>query len=195
LETLYFLKENRYFSDCLHGPAGTPARSARPDDALRPNQLFAITLDAVTDRHIDRAVLQACEQLLVPGGIRSLADRPVRVPLTIVHKGRPLNDPDRPYWGTYTGDEDTRRKPAYHNGTAWSWLLPTYCEAWAKVYGESGKKTALALLGSMVEWMNRGCLGHLPEIFDGDTPHRSRGCDAQAWGASEMLRVWTKLDH
>ena len=62
-----------------------------------------------------------------------------------------------------------------------------------QVYGESGKAFALALLGSMVELMNRGCHGHLPEILDGDFPHRSRGCDAQAWGASEFLRVWTKL--
>jgi glycogen debranching enzyme len=148
----------------------------------------------VTDKQIGRAVLKACEQLLIPGAVRSLADRPVRYPLPIVHEGRSLNDPDRPYWGTYSGDEDTRRKPAYHNGTAWSWLLPTYCEAWFRVYGKSGKTTALALLGSMVELMNHGCLGHLPEILDGDEPHQPRGCDAQAWGASELLRVWTLLD-
>ncbi len=193
LETLYFIRESGYFSDCLHGSAGTTAHRARPDDALRPNQLFAITLEAAGDRQMGRSVLAACEQLLVPGAIRSLADRPVDFPLPIVHAGRVLNDPDRPYWGTYAGDEDTRRKPAYHNGTAWSWLLPTFCEAWAKIYGESGKTTALALLGSMVESMNRGCIGHLPEILDGDFPHRPRGCDAQAWGASEMLRVWTNL--
>ncbi len=193
LGKLYFLKENGYFADCLHGPPGTPAHKARPDDALRPNQLIAIALEAVYDKQIGSAVLQACEQLLVPGAIRSLADRPVRFPLAILHDGKPLNDPIRPYWGTYTGDEDTRRKPSYHNGTAWSWLLPTYCEAWVQVYGESGKAFALALLGSMVELMNRGCLGHLPEILDGDFPHRFRGCDAQAWGASELLRVWTML--
>ena len=191
---LYFLKESGYFADCLHGPPGTPANRARPDDALRPNQLFTITLDVLTDRRIGQAVLAACEQLLIPGAVRSLADRPVRYPLPIVFEGRSLNDPDRPYWGRYRGDEDTRRKPAYHNGTAWSWLLPTYCEAWFRVYGESGKKAALAMLGSMVALMNRGCLGHLPEILDGDEPHHPRGCDAQAWGASELLRVWTLLD-
>ncbi|MBU0545068.1 MAG: hypothetical protein KKH97_07005, partial [Proteobacteria bacterium] len=35
---------------------------------------------------------------------------------------------------------------------------------------------------------------HIPEILDGDYPHKSRGCDAQAWGASEALRVWIKLN-
>jgi glycogen debranching enzyme len=38
-----------------------------------------------------------------------------------------------------------------------------------------------------------GCLGQVPEILDGDYPHRHRGCDAQAWGVSELLRVWEKL--
>ncbi len=38
-----------------------------------------------------------------------------------------------------------------------------------------------------------GCLGHLPEILDGDAPHRQRGCDAQAWGCTEAARVWKLL--
>jgi glycogen debranching enzyme len=42
--------------------------------------------------------------------------------------------------------------------------------------------------------MNDGCLGQVPELLDGDTPHRQRGCDAQAWGVSEALRVWHLLD-
>ena len=41
--------------------------------------------------------------------------------------------------------------------------------------------------------LNAGCLGHLPEIVDGDAPHTHRGCDAQAWGATEALRVWRWL--
>ena len=31
------------------------------------------------------------------------------------------------------------------------------------------------------------------EILDGDFPHLPRGCDAQAWGASEVARVVHKL--
>ena len=41
--------------------------------------------------------------------------------------------------------------------------------------------------------MNAGCLGHIPEIVDGDAPHLQRGCDAQAWGVTEALRVWSLL--
>jgi glycogen debranching enzyme len=140
-----------------------------------------------------RRILAACEELLVPGAIRSLADRPVACPIAVHLKGQALNDPYRPYWGTYSGDEDTRRKPAYHNGTAWTWQFPMYCEAWALAYGATGRQTALSWLTSSIGLLESGCLGHLPEIVDGDAPHASRGCDAQAWGASEWVRVWLKL--
>jgi glycogen debranching enzyme len=163
------------------------------DDALRPNQLFAITLKAVTDPDICRGILGACETLLVPGGIRSLSDRPLMRPLPISHMGQALNDPRRPYFGRYEGDEDTRRKPAYHNGTAWTWPFPSFCEAWAMVYGQAAVPAAQARLASATHILNRGCLGHIPEILDGDAPHRERGCDAQAWSASEWIRVWNKL--
>ena len=52
----------------------------------------------------------------------------------------------------------------------------------------------MAWLGSGVRLLSRGCLGHIPEILDGDFPHTARGCDAQAWGVSELLRVWLKLE-
>jgi hypothetical protein len=181
-------------------PAGTPregypipAGQANPDDALRPNQLFAVTLGVVTDKTIIRKIMAACEELLIPGAIRSLADRPVHYPLPIKYKGKIINDPYNPYQGKYTGEEDSKRKPAYHNGTAWTWLLPTFCEARVKAYGNKGRETALAWLGSSAGLISEGCAGHVPEIMDGDFPHTQRGCDAQAWGASELLRVWLKL--
>jgi predicted glycogen debranching enzyme len=182
-----------YLSDCLHASAGESATGATPDDALRPNQLLAITLGAVKDEHICHDILAACQELLVPGAIRSLSDRPVVHPIEIVHQGNIINDPHHPYQGKYSGDEDTRRKPAYHNGTAWTWPFPSFCEAWASTYGEKSRETALAWLGSGVQLLSRGCLGHIPEILDGDFPHSARGCDAQAWGASELLRVWIRL--
>ena len=104
-----------------------------------------------------------------------------------------LNDPRRPYQGIYTGDEDTCRKPAYHNGTAWTWVFPSYAEAYALRYGDSARDTARAWLGSASEIINKGCIGQVPEILDGDFPHAAKGCDAQAWGASELLRVWRWL--
>jgi predicted glycogen debranching enzyme len=193
IQERYWLKQAAYLSDCLHIQPGGMAHQAEPDDALRPNQLLAITLGAVTDLKKGRQILAACEELLVPGAIRSLADRPVHRPLPIKHNGKIINDPTQPYQGRYNGDEDMARKPAYHNGTAWTWLFPSYCEAWAEVYGENGRNTALAWLTSSAPLLRSGCVGHLPEILDGDSPHTSRGCDAQAWACSEWVRVWLKL--
>lgn len=189
LERLYAHPERDFLSDCLHAGLGQAAGEAKADDALRPNQLLAITLGALTDRRACSRVLRACEELLVPGAIRSLADRPVVHPLAIWHNGRLLNDPAKPYWGNYRGDEDTRRKPAYHNGTAWTWLFPSFCEALYLTHGAAVRDTALSILGSSTEAINGGCVGQVPEILDGDTPHASRGCGAQAWGVTELYRV------
>ena len=191
----YFANEQKgCLSDCLHASQGTPAEEATADDAVRPNQLLAVTMGAVRERSLCLSILQACEELLVPGAIRSLADREVAYGLPIQdERGYLLNDPHRPYWGVYRGDEQGRRKPAYHNGTAWTWLFPSYCEALYNVGGETCRPSALSLLSSAAGLINSGCVGHLPEILDGDAPHTPRGCGAQAWGVTELYRVFSVL--
>jgi predicted glycogen debranching enzyme len=191
VETWFWNETAGYFSDCLHGDG--PAARALPDDALRPNQLLLITLGVIPSGEKARKTVETCLELLVPGGIRSLADRKVAVPLPVVHNKKLVNDPDHPYAGVYQGDEDTNRKPAYHNGTAWTWPFPVFCEAWAKVFGQNSHATGLAWLGSMKHLMRTGAAGYIPEILDGDFPHTPRGCDAQAWGVSEAARVVHKL--
>ena len=195
IKALFWNNALGYLCDCLHASPGQTAKQALADDALRPNQLLAVTLGAVTETQMARQILAACEELLVPGAIRSLADRPVGRPFEIMRNGKLLIDPYHPYRGKYEGDEDTQRKPAYHNGTAWTWLFPSFCEAWAIVYGQKGAQTALAWLSSSARLLEQGCVGHIPEILDGDFPHAPRGCDAQAWGASELLRVWLALSN
>jgi predicted glycogen debranching enzyme len=196
LHRLFVIKEgeDEYLADCLSATRGQSANAAVQDDALRPNQLLALTLGAVLNHKLCKSILAALDELLVPGGIRSLADRKVRCLRPIFWDNRLLNVPDRPYIGRYIGDEDTSRKPAYHNGTAWTWLFPSYCEAVFSTYGESARRAALSLLSSSSVLMNQGCLLHVPEVLDGDTPHTERGCGAQAWGASELYRVWKKIE-
>jgi glycogen debranching enzyme len=125
--------------------------------------------------------------------MRSLADQPVAHLLPVVNDGIPCNDPAKPYWGNYSGDENTRRKPAYHNGTAWCLQMPLYCEALFMTYGESAKEAAGAILGTAAYLMGSCCIGHLPEIIDGSTPHTPRGCSAQAWSVTECRRVLKML--
>ena len=170
VKRLFKVKNGPGYCDCLAAPGGERAEEAVPDMAVRPNQLFLLTLGILDDE----SILAATEELLVPGGIRSLsADHYL-------------------YKGVYAGDEDRERKPAYHNGTVWAWPFPLYAEALAMT-GAAKSETALQLLASAVENLNVGCIGHISEIADGDAPHAQKGCAAQAWSVSELLRVWLKL--
>ena len=193
----FWLEEQGWFADVLLAAPGVTAKEAVPADHLRPNQLFLVTLGLVASDRARRAVAACARHLRVPGGLRSLAPLPVAVPLAIPAPwGGLLNDPVRPYQGSYAGDEDTRRKPAYHNGTAWVWLLPLLCEALDLAWDgdPAARATARAWLSSVAPLLDTGCLGQLPEILDGDAPHIARGCDAQAWSVSEALRVWKTLN-
>ena len=159
--------------------------------------LFAISLGLVDGMRARRCAAAAERFLLVPGALRTLAPLSVDPPLEIrAADGRMLADPLRPYQGHYEGDEDTRRKPAYHNGTAWPWLLPTFCEAVVRAWdgAPTARSAARAWLGSADLLLDSNCLGQLPEIIDGDAPHTQRGCDAQAWSVSETLRVWRLIN-
>jgi len=195
-EQLFWLEEKGWFADVLLANSRVIARDAKADDALRSNCLFAISLGLVNGDRARRTVAAAEKYLVVPGALRSLAPLPVTIPLALYRDGQLLNDPPNPYWPRYEGDEDTRRKPAYHNGTAWTWTFPTFCEALAAAWHFSPEAvaTAKAYLGSSEKILNEGCLGQIPEILDGDAPHTQRGCDAQAWGATEALRVWKMLN-
>lgn len=193
---LFWLEPQGWFADVLLAPAGQSADRATPDTALRCNTLIPVTLGLASDTQARRCVAAVQRHLLVPGALRSLAPLPVSPPLPIRSaSGQLLNDPIRPYWGRYEGDEDTRRKPAYHNGTAWTWFLPIFCEALAIAWNQrpEARQAARAILATAADLLPAGCLGQLPEIIDGDSPHTQRGCDAQAWSVTECLRVWLAL--
>jgi predicted glycogen debranching enzyme len=197
LEKYFWLEDRGFYADVLIAGRNQSAAQAKASDALRSNCLFLISLGLVAGEHAKRCVEAAQRYLVVPGALRSLAPLPVSVPLPVHgNNGRLLNDPSNPYWGRYEGDEDTRRKPAYHNGTAWTWTFPVFCEALAAAWNFSPDAVAAAraYLGSVDRVMTEGCLGQIPELLDGDAPHAQRGCDAQAWGVTETLRVWKLLN-
>ncbi|MFN9644157.1 MAG: amylo-alpha-1,6-glucosidase [Cyanobacteriota bacterium] len=157
--------------DVLDGPDGSDGAWAA---ALRPNQLLAVALtDALLSPEQARQVVAICGQrLLTPHGLRSL-------------------DPDDPaYQGHYGGGPEARDR-AYHQGTVWGWWLGPYALAHARVYRDPAG--ALRLLEAMAHHLNTAGLGSISEIFDGDSPHRPRGCIAQAWSVAEVLRAWVEL--
>lgn len=192
----YWLPERGWLADCLLAANGESAADAVADDALRSNCLLAIALGAVSGEAAQATASAAIRYLVVPGALRSLAPVAVSVPLVIPGPdGEPLGDPLRPYRGHYQGNEDTLRKPAYHNGTAWVWPLAGFAEAVAMAWPDDplARQAGRAWLAACTEQRDRGCLGHLPEIIDGSAPHAQRGCDAQAWSATEVLRAWLAL--
>ena len=207
LEKNFWLEERGCYADLLIAKNGQSPTESKVDDAFRSNYLFAVSLGIVTGERAKRCVEAALKLLVVPGALRSLAPLPVSVPLPIYRDGHLLNNPTEPYWGHYEGDEDTHRKPAYHNGTAWTWTFPVFCEALARAWSrDAGSPEAIAAakayLGSMERILSEGCIGQIPEILDGDATcvgkaprrHVQRGCDAQAWGVTEALRVWKLLN-
>ncbi|HMJ88199.1 MAG TPA: amylo-alpha-1,6-glucosidase, partial [Candidatus Acidoferrum sp.] len=193
LNELFWIEERGWFADALWCRAGIAASAATRDPSLRSNALFPISLGLFSGERARRTVDAALRYLIIPGALRSLAPLPVTTPLAIYgNHGGLLNDPSHPYWGRYEGDEDTRRKPAYHNGTAWTWTFPSFCEALVRAWNfdPSAVAAARAYLLSTRALMHNTCAGHIPEVMDGDAPHTPRGCDAQAWSATEALRVW-----
>jgi predicted glycogen debranching enzyme len=142
------------------------------DDAIRPNQLFAISLPrAVLDPQHWKAVLDVShDRLLTPYGLRTLA-------------------PNHPaYQPQYFGDLRARDL-AYHQGTVWPWLIGPYVDAWRRVYPDR-----IAELRPIVESLGQhlasaACIGSISEIFDAEPPYTPRGCCAQAWSVAEVLRL------
>lgn len=148
------------------------------DNHLRPNQIFAISLPfTMLSAEQEKAVVNVVEKELFIGcGLRSLSS-------------------DHPqYHGIYAGLLPKRDR-AYHQGTAWGFLLGGFFTAYLKVHQHSPESLANAvdmLTAVKAHLWDNGCIGSISEIFDGDPPHNPRGCYAQAWSVGEVLRCYTQ---
>jgi predicted glycogen debranching enzyme len=155
-----------YCFDVIDGPNGA-------ESALRPNQIIAAALPdtPLTPQQV-RAIVDSCAPLIVPRAVRTLAPG------------------ERGYCGTYLGPQ-TQRDAAYHQGTAWAWLLGSYALAHLRAYGDA--RAALDILAPLEAHLQEAGLGTVSEIFDGDDPHQPRGCIAQAWSVGEVLRAYRAI--
>ena len=147
-----------------------------PDDHIRPNQIYAVSLPfSLLPEEQEKSVVALVEKELFVGcGLRSLA-------------------PDHPdYHGIYCGAL-AKRDAAYHQGTAWGFLLGGFFSAYMKVnhHSSSAAENAVRMLEPVRKHLtDSGCIGSISEIFDGDAPHNPRGCYAQAWSVGEVLRCY-----
>jgi predicted glycogen debranching enzyme len=165
----FWYDEGGYLYDVVDGEAGD-------DAALRPNQVFAISLThPVLDQARWGAVLEVVErELLTPVGLRSLA------------RGSPG------YAARYWGDLRAR-DAAYHQGTVWGWLIGPYIDAFRRVRPDRAAQTR-TLLEGLIQHLDDFGVGSIAEIFDAEEPYTGRGCIAQAWSVAEVLRCWMAAD-
>jgi predicted glycogen debranching enzyme len=141
------------------------------DAALRPNQIFAVSLpQSPLPAEQQKAVVDICaRRLLTSYGLRSLAQS------------------ESGYQGHYGGGV-RERDGAYHQGTVWGWLLGPFVLAHLRVYAD--RAAAMSFLEPLGKQIHSHGLGTLSEIFDGEAPFDPRGCIAQAWTVAEALRAW-----
>lgn len=172
----FWYAEGGYLYDVVDGPEGMAGVGGRTaDPALRPNQLFAVSLPGdLLGPAQQRSIVDICAlELYTPFGLRSLARS------------------DRNYRGAYRGGP-WERDGAYHQGTVWAWLLGPFVAAHYRVYRDAA--TARSFLDGIAAHLRDAGLGSVSEIFDGDQPHLPAGCPAQAWSVAEVLRVWFETD-
>ena len=146
------------------------------DWSVRPNMIFAVAFDySPLERTQKKQVLDiVTKELLTPKGLRSLS---------------PKSGGYNPY---YVGPQ-TQRDYAYHQGTAWPWLLGFYMEAYLRIYKMSGVSFVERYLIGMEDEMQSHCIGSLPEMYDGNPPFTGRGAVSFAMNTAEMLRILKSL--
>ena len=151
----------------------------KADAQIRCNQIWAVSLPfTMLDPEKEQQVVETVfEKLYTPYGIRTLEQE------------------DQEVHGLYQGKMEDRDM-AYHQGTVWTFPLGAYYLAYLKVnqYSPEAKKIVREQLEVMEAAMREGCIGQLPEIYDGENPTRSKGCFAQAWSVGEILRVYEALE-
>jgi glycogen debranching enzyme len=146
------------------------------DPTLRPNQLLAVggLPYTVADASVARRIVDTVEsRLWTPLGLRTLAPDDAR------------------YVPHYQGDVRVR-DGAYHQGTAWPWLLGPFVEAWVRVRGGGltvKREARRRFLDPLLAHLGQAGLGHVSEIADAEPPHTPRGCPFQAWSVGEALRL------
>jgi glycogen debranching enzyme len=151
-------------------------RAGADDPSFRPNQILAVggLPEPLLEDERARAVVDQVEtRLLTPLGPRTLDPRDP------AYRGRCVGGP-------------AERDGAYHQGTAWPWLLGPFVEAWVRVRGgtaEAKREARRRFLEPLIVHLESAGIDHISEIADGDPPHAPRGCPFQAWSVGEALRL------
>ncbi len=148
----------------------------QPIAVLRPNSVLAASFlkNLLPQTVLLETFKNARRWLLVPGGLRTLG---------------PLEEG---YTGTYGGGP-AERDGAYHQGTAWPWLLGAYFDLqkhiWPRLTGKALERELAPILAGLVDLDSSPCLGTVPELVCGDWPYQFAGAVSQAWSVGELARI------
>lgn len=142
------------------------------DWSVRPNMIFTVAFDySPLDQAQKKQVLDiVTKELLTSKGLRTLSPK------------------SGGYNPNYVGPQ-IQRDYAYHQGTAWPWLMGFYMEAYLRIYKMSGISFVERQLIGFEEEMTRHCIGSIPELFDGNPPFKGRGAVSFAMNIAEILRI------
>ncbi len=162
--TAIFLNSSGYLFDFVDG--------AHTDWSLRPNMLFAVSLDhSPLEKHRQRSIVDfATKELLTTCGIRSLS---------------PKDEKFKPYFSSNPGEKEQ----TYFNGPAFPWLLGPYIEAYLKVYRRSGLSLADRIMVDIEGEMSNDCIGSISELYDSSPPFIAHGAYSFAMSVAEILRA------
>lgn len=168
----FWMEEKHCLKDVISG--------TKADTQIRCNQIWAVSMPFTMLKQEEECEIvdTVFEKLYTPYGLRTLA----------------MEDEEfHPFYGGKMEERDL----AYHQGTVWTFPLGGYYLAYLKVnkYSEDAIEVVKAQLETMEPAMREGCIGQLPEIYDGENPVSSKGCFAQAWSVGEILRVWEVIEN
>ena len=148
------------------------------DNQIRCNQIWAISMpfSLISAEKEKQVVETVFRKLYTPYGLRTL-------------------DPEDVQFHPFYGGAQLDRDLAYHQGTVWTFPMGGYYLAYLKVndYSEEAREYVKEQLSNIEAALREGCVGQLPEIYDGANPVSSKGCFAQAWSVGEILRVYDAL--
>jgi predicted glycogen debranching enzyme len=161
---------------CLYDVVDVDHVPGKKDATIRPNQIFAVgglPYPLIEGDRARKVVEKVENHLWTPLGLRTLS----------------FGDPR--YHPHYIGGV-TERDVAYHQGTAWPWLMGAFVEAWVNVRDkkrETIEEAEQKFIAPLEKHLSEAGLGHLSEISDGDSPYTPRGCPFQAWSLGELIRL------
>ena len=142
------------------------------DQAVRPNQLFAVCLEysPVEDEVISEVVMTINDELVTKRGLRSLSPR------------------NEAYRGVYEGSQ-IDRDLAYHQGCAFPALLAPYVDICFKMMGDAFYKRAEYLTEGFFQDISKHGVGAFSELYDGDPPHEPHGAISSAMSTAALLTI------